>query len=134
MTDTDSKSLELVHYGIKGMRWGVRRPEGSDGLVKGGSSKKRASVDDDDISEDSLRAKSLRSRSLDSLSNKELRDLNDRLNLEQNYSRLTAQPSKLERGKKKVDTALGLVNTGRQVYNFVNSPTGKRVIQWVFSK
>lgn len=28
------EDYELFHHGIKGMRWGVRRPEGPDGLVK----------------------------------------------------------------------------------------------------
>lgn len=28
-----SSDLELFHYGVKGMKWGVRRPEGPDGRV-----------------------------------------------------------------------------------------------------
>ena len=32
----------LAHYGVKGMKWGVRRPVGSDGLIqKGGSAAKK---------------------------------------------------------------------------------------------
>ena len=31
----ESKDLELFHYGVKGMKWGVRRKVGSDGLVEG---------------------------------------------------------------------------------------------------
>ena len=27
---------ELQHYGIKGMKWGIRRPRGENGLVGGG--------------------------------------------------------------------------------------------------
>lgn len=34
MTQT-SENLELFHYGVKGMRWGVRRPIGPDGEVTG---------------------------------------------------------------------------------------------------
>ena len=30
----------LAHFGVKGMKWGQRRPVGSDGLVKGGKSEK----------------------------------------------------------------------------------------------
>lgn len=36
MTDTEDF---LEHYGIKGMKWGVRRKRGSDGRVVGGKSK-----------------------------------------------------------------------------------------------
>ena len=41
---SEAMSLEeaIEHYGIKGMKWGVRRPVGSDGLVqKGGSAAKK---------------------------------------------------------------------------------------------
>lgn len=30
-----SEDYELFHHGVKGMRWGVKRPVGTDGLVKG---------------------------------------------------------------------------------------------------
>lgn len=30
----DAKDLELFHYGVKGMKWGVRREGGSNGRVK----------------------------------------------------------------------------------------------------
>lgn len=33
MSDIIAEDLELFHYGVKGMRWGVRRKEGPDGLV-----------------------------------------------------------------------------------------------------
>lgn len=41
--EVDNVEDFLAHYGIKGMRWGVRRPVGKDGLVgSGGSSKTSA--------------------------------------------------------------------------------------------
>lgn len=33
MTTEETKNLELFHYGVKGMKWGVRRPQGPDGQV-----------------------------------------------------------------------------------------------------
>lgn len=33
MSDIAAEDLELFHYGVKGMKWGVRRKEGPDGLV-----------------------------------------------------------------------------------------------------
>lgn len=81
----------LAHFGIRGMKWGVRRPVGSGGRVEGGSS-------------DAVRAKEYHSRAKSSgvhaLSNPELEHLTKRLNLEQQYSRLTATGSKKSKGAK----------------------------------
>lgn len=41
MTTETSNDLELFHYGIKGMKWGVRRKEGSDGTVSSAVKKDR---------------------------------------------------------------------------------------------
>lgn len=72
----------LAHYGVKGMRWGVRK-------------KDRGSSDDGPKSEDASRARAHRSTvkkgGTDALSNKELQELVTRLNLEQQYSRLNAE-------------------------------------------
>lgn len=48
----EAKDLELFHYGVKGMRWGVTRPIGSDGLAEGkppGRKKRLKSERDDKI-------------------------------------------------------------------------------------
>lgn len=83
----------VEHFGIKGMRWGVRRREGSDGTV--GS--RFRSTSRPDPSHDAERAGELRIKAkrggLQSLSNAELKALNERLNLEQNYSNLTGKNS-----------------------------------------
>jgi len=76
---------DLKHFGILGMRWGIRR----------GSSKS---------SEDSLKAKTLRKKKLDQLSNQELKDLNNRLQLERQYKELTAKG--VNKGRKKVSEVL----------------------------
>lgn len=117
------EELELFHFGIKGMKWGVRRPEGADGTV--GSRVRAKQRDDTPESEDSSRARSLKGRSVSSMSNKELSDLNNRLNLEQNYARLTEKPSKLQKGLKYVNTGLTVAQTGRNVYKLKDSPAGK---------
>jgi hypothetical protein len=77
----------LTHYGVKGMRWGVRRERGPDGRVQSEDSKK---------AEEHLTV--VRSSSVKALSNKDLKELNARLQLEKTYKDLT-DPSKQKNGK-----------------------------------
>lgn len=89
-----SKTLDeiLEHHGIKGMHWGVRRSRGSDGLV-GGSSKKTSSHP---LSDDAKRAQETHARIKSAggthvVSNQDLQHLVNRMNLEQQFSRLSLQ-------------------------------------------
>lgn len=71
---------DIRHYGIKGMRWGVRRT--------------RAQIDADSadvVTKKSTQAKIAKNRTTDVLSNQELQALNTRLQLEQNYAQLVAR-------------------------------------------
>lgn len=63
---------ELYHFGVKGMKWGVRKD------------RKRSD------SKDYTESRDLLEKSPNKLSNAELRKINERLNLEQQYSNLTA--------------------------------------------
>lgn len=85
-----SKAEEvLAHFGIPGMKWGVRRPVGPDGLVLGSKKTKRPP------SEDYLRVKELRKLKVKQLSNKEIKEINTRLQLEKTSRELkTADMSK----------------------------------------
>lgn len=107
----DSENLELFHYGIKGMKWGVRRKEGPDGTVGSANraakkaqreekrEEKRAAKQKEaeenwkkPTSEDARVASNSRERvgkhGTDALSNKELQGLVNRMNLEQQYTNL----------------------------------------------
>lgn len=61
---SESKSLELFHYGVSGMRWGVRRKTDSDGLAVGSPSgkKTRKEIRTDRKAEDAVNAKGYSSR------------------------------------------------------------------------
>lgn len=135
MSDRVSKHLE--HYGIKGMRWGRRKADGTSAVevttkavpgkkvvAKGGQNHPAAP--------DAVRVAKLKQKAkvstTDALDTKELQDLVNRLNLEQQYSRLTSEKSffdKIDGDKKKVDKLIGAGQTANNVYNFVNSPMGK---------
>lgn len=73
LIEMDDDTNELAHFGIKGMKWGIRRKS------KGNGSRKSA---------DYKKYKELRSRSTSSLSNKQLRSLNERMQLESTNAQL----------------------------------------------
>ena len=70
---------ELYHFGIKGMKWGVHKDRKSSVRTK------RSKSDSSDYGE----SRDLLTKSPNQLSNAQLRKLNERLNLEQQYSNLT---------------------------------------------
>ena len=75
---------ELYHFGVKGMKWGVRKDR------KRSVSSKRSPSDSKDYTE----SRDLLKKSPNKLSNAELRKINERLNLEQQYSNLTTSQKK----------------------------------------
>lgn len=90
----------LTHYGIKGMKWGVRRANPSGG---------------DSSSDDAKRAVALKAKvakgGVNSLSNKELQDYVTRMNLEKQYK--DAGPKTASQEAKKF-VAQTLLNIGKQ--------------------
>lgn len=74
----DQQEVEgfLSHYGIKGMKWGVRRPRGSSGRV----STERKRVDQINLK--------VKTHGKKSLTNKDLADYNKRLEMESKFERL----------------------------------------------
>lgn len=85
---------ELYHYGIKGMRWGVRRFQNKDGsyTAKG---KKRYAGKGEQEHDDYKKAHS--SKSVKTMSDAELRSRLNRLQMERQYSNLSK--SDINRGK-----------------------------------
>lgn len=80
------ESNELTHYGVKGMRWGIR--------------KKRTYHDD--------YQKAHSKKSIRDMSDKELRERNNRLQMEQQYAQLT---KKKNRGAQAVKTVIATAGT-----------------------
>lgn len=72
----------LQHYGVLGMKWGVRKDRSGSRFAR----RKRAPN-----SEDYERAKTLKKKSVKQLSNAELRELNNRMQLESQYRNLKKQ-------------------------------------------
>lgn len=110
----------ITHFGVKGMRWGVRRPVGSDGIVKGSvasaikAGQKPRSEVEKVIAKAKANSPKARREALDAklakLSTKEIKDINDRLRTMQEYRKLNAQEQlRLRSSKKKLaDWLLGI--------------------------
>lgn len=109
---TDRVDEFLQHYGKKGMKWGTRRAAPTLGSSK-----------------DAKRAKKILDKSkkhtINSLSNKELNDLNNRLGLEQRYSQLN--PSRAAKGRKLVKSLLATGAAINTAVAFSKSPAGQAI-------
>lgn len=121
-------SNELQHHGIKGQKWGVRRFQNTDGSLTA-EGKKRYSVSDYQQAIDKTKtagkivneAKTLNNtvkklndptaerrirKSAAEMSDIELQKRVQRLNMEDNYTRMMLHRESLERGRTFVDKAL----------------------------
>ena len=114
-TFTEKYNHELYHYGVLGMKWGVRRNRKSASSSTPNTNIKRKRVP----SEDHLQAKQLKKKKLYEMSNKELETLTRRMQLEQNYKNLNRQ--QISKGQKFVtdiltevgkETAKNIVKSG----------------------
>lgn len=89
----------LAHFGVKGMKWGVRSASPG-GSMPSADAKSAANIQS-----------KIKRGNTKTLSNKELQALITRMNLEQQYSRLTKPSGKKTAGKFVADI---LLNVGKQ--------------------
>lgn len=103
----------LYHHGIKGQKWGVRRYRNKDGSLTPAGKKRY-----NDMSEDARTASEIRQKKVSQMTNAELKKLNERTRLEQEYARLN--PSTVQKGWKYVAATAGIMGTALAVYNNSN--------------
>lgn len=94
------KQNELYHFGVLGMKWGRRKARSKTNSRK--SKGKKISLHEDYINAHSR-------KSVKSMSDKELKNRLNRLNMEQQYERLN--PSKVNAGKRYATKALAAATT-----------------------
>lgn len=98
----------LEHFGVKGMHWGVRKQR----MKNPGHPDHQAVAD-------------LRKMPLHELSNQQLKQLNERRNLETNFQRLN--PKSGSKAKATAGAILGTATLGVTAFNIINSPFGEFV-------
>ena len=120
---------ELKHYGIKGMKWGVRRFQNADGSLTADGRKRYGSEDMRNVKKQvdngknvvdgvkRSKAKAAEKRTekkikddLSQMSNQELRDIVNRLNMEERYMQVM-KTRDVQVGKSKVDKILDYAGT-----------------------
>ena len=93
---------ELYHYGILGMKWGVRRAQKKLNKIDRKSKK-------ENWSSDATEAAKIKTKKVNQMSNAELNKLNNRKNLERNYSQLN--PGVIKKGLIAAGAVAGALGT-----------------------
>ena len=109
----------LAHFGILGMKWGVRRKPGPNGTVGKGSGTQRKGSDD------YLKSRDIKAKGYKNLSTKELQDITKRMQLEKQLRELTV--SDYTRGMEAAKAVLAVGTTVASIYALSTTPMGQAV-------
>lgn len=93
---------ELYHYGVLGMKWGVRRAQNKLSRIDRKSQKENWSQDATEVAK-------IRTKKVNQMTNAELNKVNNRKNLERNYSQLN--PNAVKKGLAIAGTVAGALGT-----------------------
>lgn len=94
---------ELAHYGIRGMKWGVRRYQNPDGTLTKAGKKNAAKAEQKEASKSS---KAARSKSASQLTDAQLSKSLSRLRMEREYKQLIRDTRKMSVGRTIVEKIL----------------------------
>ena len=138
-SSTDRALEYLEHYGIKGMKWGVRRDRGVGGVAKKSENDVDSAVSDESSAKARATYLSIQKNGLASVSSSDLRQLVERLTIEENYKRAILQAreneikekqarsvlTKIDRGNKSVKVVLTSAKIIMDINDILNKTTGQ---------
>lgn len=133
-TDIYDFEAVLEHYGIKGMKWGVRRTDEELARARGRRKEKGLPVTPTKSSPDATRKRRVqekkKERGIEGLTNKDLKDITQRMELEKKFKQLESDEKgkgKIKTGQDKVKEVLSIGATINGVIAFAKSPAGKAI-------
>jgi len=125
----------LVHSGVKGMRWGVRKKRTSSGSASKGSGKSSTTRTSDGknttkTSADHERIKALKKKKASELSDEELRKIADRIRMEKAHDEINK--SRKDRGRAFLGKVM--VNVGNQVVAKITEQAASAIAKSLMSE
>ena len=114
---------ELMHYGVLGMKWGVRRSQRQ--LDRIGRKAKK-----NNWSDDAKSAAEIKTKKLKQMSNSELKKLNERIRLEKEYANLTKKQQSA--GSKFVSDIVR--ETAKDTAKSYTTKYAKQGVDWVIDR
>lgn len=136
--DTDSMYDTLMHHGIRGMKWGIRRYQNKDGsLTSAGRRRqrnnpffiKKSKAKKQKESNNKKQTKNItKKKNIKDMTNEELRERTNRMNLENDYIRTSQDYAKLH--QKKASLGKRFVQTlSRDVLIPAATKVGKEMVE-----
>lgn len=112
----------LQHFGIPGMKWGVRRFQNPDGSLTAAG---RARYRKKGYSDDYITARSLKGKGYKKLNDSDLKRVVSRLDMEKRYRELSA--NEYAKGIEVAKTILSAGTTIAGLYGLSQTPLGKTI-------